>query len=73
MWLWSDDGRVTDSITSHMWQENEITLKKIVFAIFGTSYLGRGTCGLHGMDIHQNIFQNKKVAVSQLCFEIEKF
>ena len=53
--------------------KNEITSKKMVFGIIWTSYSGRGTCGMYGMDIQRNIFRNQYVPLSLVCFEIEKF
>ena len=48
-------------------------LGKNVFGIIWTSYSGRGTCGMYGMDIQRNIFQNHKVPVSLQWFPIDKF
>ena len=58
---------------SHMWQKMKLLQKKCFFGIIWTSYSGRGTCGMYGIDIQRNIFRNLKVPVSLVCFEIEKF
>ena len=47
--------------------------KKIDPGIFGGSNSGQVTCGTYGMGIPKENFQNQKVPVSKLCFEIEKF
>ena len=53
--------------------ENEITPEKMVYGIFWTSKLGRGTCGMDGMEIQNFFFQNHKVPVSLQWFHMEKF